>query len=439
MGRINRADWTKERIAAFKRYLAGDKQASYHGRKKNGEMYKKSLSIRKLMDYYADYTFSIGRGGKLMVNGEGFGPREVLTDEQVAQKAIAFYRAKETGLGKAPSIYQFMNRKYVNVSFKKVNAAIQGLASYQKYQARHIRKPKARKVIVSKLPGEAIDADVMYFSKDFYRPSHNEGHDALAIVVDRFSGYIGVAPLKAGKGNKTADVVAYKTASIINASGFPKRKGGTIFHDNGVEYREIFPEKMRQLGYNDVVISAAAGAPSAHAERAVGILRKLLNQKLSANNDRPPRKHREKWWPLIRDIAKAYNTSPMTDARAPHSPVELIRMTPAERKRITSMMMRAGANRVRKQPGRVDPATGAKVSKQLKILQVGDRVRYAVENLRKDGGLGTAGKRAYPKQRWSDSVHTVTKVVNRKLGFASYVLSGLPRRRFEREDLQGPL
>ena len=279
----------------------------------------------------------------------------------------------------------------------------------------------------------------MYFSKDFYRPSMNEGYDAICIVVDRFSGYIGIQPLQSGKGNKTADVVAYKTAQIINSSGFPKRKGGTIFHDNGVEYREIFPEKMRQIGYNDVVISAAAGAPSAHAERAVGILRKLLNQKLSADNDRPPRKHKERWWPLIKKIAKTYNISPMTDARAPHTPTELINMSASERKQITTMMMRQGANRVRKQPGRTDPYSGAKVSKQLKILKVGDKVRYAIENLRKDRGISTASKRAYPKQRWSDTVHNVTKVVVRKLGFASYVLSGLPRRRFEREDLQGPL
>ena len=331
-----------------------------------------------------------------------------------------------------------MNRKYINVSYKKVEKAIQSLPSYQKYQARHIKKPKARKVIVSKIPGEAIDTDVMYFSKGFYRPIDNEGFNALCIVVDRFSGYIGVAPLKAGKNQKTADVVALKTAQIINAPSFPKRKG-TIFHDNGVEYMGIFPDKMRQLGYDNVVVSLAAGAPSSHAERAVGILRKLLNQKLSADSDRPPRKEKESWWPLIRNIAKSYNDTPMTDARAPHTPNELIRMKPSDRKKIATLMMRAGATRVRKQPGRIDPNTGAKVSKQLKILKRGNRVRYAIENLRKDRGLGNAGKRSYPKQRWSDTVHTITKIVVRKFGFAPYVLSGLPRRRFEIEDLSGPL
>ena len=165
---INRADWTKERITAFRRYLAGDENAKFHGRKKNGEPYKKALSVAKLIAFYKPLEFSFRKGG-VYVSGGGFGPRQVLTDEQVKQKAIALYKHKETGMGKAPSIYNYMKTKYVNVSYKKVEQAIQSLASYQKYQARHVAKPKARKVIISQGPGEALDTDVMYFSTDIGR------------------------------------------------------------------------------------------------------------------------------------------------------------------------------------------------------------------------------------------------------------------------------
>lgn len=428
---INRANWTKERITAFKRFLNGDTDITFRGKKPNGEYYKKQLKVSKLIEYYKPLSFAVSNG-KLYVSGPDIGKLEVLTDEQVAAKAKAYYKHKETGLGKAPSIYNFMKTKYANVSYKKVERAVQSLGSYQKFQARHVKKPKARKIIVSKIPGEAIDTDVMYFSSEYYMPSRNEGFEALAIVVDRFSGYIAVSPLRRGKGNKSADVVAQKTANMITNSSFPSMKGGTIFHDNGVEYRGIFPDKMRQIGYNDVVISAAAGAPSSHAERAVGILRKLINQKLSANG---AKKKEAKWWPLARTLVNSYNATPMTDARSPYSPNQLKSMSARRRAAITTGMIKRGQKRLDKQPGRTDPNTGAKVSKVLKILKVGDRVRYAIENIRKTG----ANKRPYPKQRWSDSVHTVTKVVTRKLGFASYVLSGLPRKRFEREDIQGPL
>ena len=263
---INRANWTKERITAFKRFLNGDTDVTFRGKKPNGEYYKKQLRVSKLVDYYKPLSFSVS-GGKLYVLGDGIGKLEVLTDDQVASKAKAYYRHKETGLGKAPSIYNFMKTRYANVSYKKIERAVQSMPTYQKFQARHVKKPKARKIIVSKIPGMSIDTDVMYFSSEYYMPSRNEGFDALAIVVDRFSGYIAVSPLRAGKGNKTADVVAQKTANMIKSTPFPSIKGGTIFHDNGVEYRGIFSEKMRQIGYNDVVISAAAGAPSLMVQR----------------------------------------------------------------------------------------------------------------------------------------------------------------------------
>ena len=77
---------------------------------------------------------------------------------------------------------------------------------------------------------------------------------------------------------------------------------------------------------------------------------------------------------------------------------------------------------------------GARVQKTLKVLQVGDYVRAAIEILSKDTGM--TGKRPYPKQRWSSKVYRIARVIPRKIGFARYQLSKLPRQRFEREDLQ---
>ena len=94
-------------------------------------------------------------------------------------------------------------------------------------------------------------------------------------------------------------------------------------------------------------------------------------------------------------------------------------------------MRKAGAKRVGRMGSRKD-AEGNRVSKSLKILSVGDRVRYALENIRKTG----ASKRPFPKQRWSDTTHTVQKIHPRKTAFARYTISNKEGRRFEREDLQ---
>ncbi len=402
--------------------MNGDSGARFRGKKPNGDYYKKELSVSKLIDYYKPTTFSVSKG-KLMVDGT----REILTDDQVRTKAIGYYRHKENGLGRAPSIYNYMKTKFANVSYKKIEKAVQSVPAYQKFQARHVKKPKSRAVIVSRSPGQNIDTDVMYFSSEYYTASHNEGYDALVVLVDRFSGYIAISPLKRGKKQKTADVVAHKTARLLNSPGFPKKANGVIFHDNGVEYREIFPEIMRQNNYRDVVISSAAGAPSSHAERAVGIIRGLINTKLTSAGGKPSKR----WWPLARTIVSEYNRTPMTDARAPFSPNQLKEMSPRKQAAITAAMRKAGAKRVGRMGSRKD-AEGNRVSKSLKILSVGDRVRYALENIRKTG----ANKRPYPKQRWSDTTHTVQKIHPRKTGFARYTISNKEGRRFEREDLQ---
>ena len=427
---INRAQWSPERILAFKKYLQGDTDAKFRGKNSNGQYYKSPTKVAKLIEYYKPRSFSV-RKGHVYVTDEKYGSRRILTDKQVATIAVSLYRSKEAGVAKTPSIYNLMKTKYVNVSYNKVKAAIQGLASYQKFEARHVKKPRARKIIVSTKPGAQVDTDVMYFSKNYYRPSHNEGFDALVVCVDRFSGYIGVQPLLAGAKKKTADIVGRKVASILKSSFPSVSKGGELFHDNGVEMRDTFPSLVADAGYKSIVISKVAGAPSAHAENAVRIIRRLVNTKLTADGRKPAKlSPKAKWWPMARNLVASYNKTPQTDARSPHTPEQLARMSSGSRSKITKAMNAAGAKRLTKVPSRT--VNGARVSKQLKVLSVGDSVRYALENIRKTG----ANKRPYPSQRWSDEIKTIQRVVSRKLGFASYVLSGLPRRRFEREDLQ---
>ena len=83
---INRVNWTKERIAAYRAYLGGDKDVRFRGKRQNGEFYKKSLSVASLIDKYKGLTFST-RKGAVMVTGGGYGARQILTDDQVRMSA----------------------------------------------------------------------------------------------------------------------------------------------------------------------------------------------------------------------------------------------------------------------------------------------------------------------------------------------------------------
>lgn len=425
---INRINWTKDRINAYRRYLLGDVGATFRGIKSDGTPYRSSTKVSSLIDRYSHVLKFSVKKGSVYVTDDTYGSRKILTDDQVQKHAIALYKNKAVGLGKAPSIYQNMRRKFVNVGYKKIEQAIKSLDSYQMYQARHVAKPKHRAIIVSPGPGRQIDSDTMFFAKGYYTHHDNEGFDALTIVVDRFSGYIGVEPLRAqGQASHGAEATARNVKRIM-ATGFPISKNGIIFTDGGSEFKGVFPSEMRQKHYRHTIISASAGAPSAHAERAVGIVRKLINQKLTADGKRP-RKHRQSWWPMARELVRDYNDQPMTDARKPFTPNELKRFVGAKAKQIQQLMMEAGEKRIGA-AGRI--VNGQRISKILPPLEVGSKVRHAVEHVRKSG----ANKRPYPKQRWSGTTHQVTRVIKRKIGFAKYVISGLPKRRWEREDLQ---
>ena len=194
-----------------------------------------------------------------------------------------------------------MKTKYCGFGYKMVERHMKSIPEYQKYQAVHRSKKKSRAVIISRAPGSEIDTDLMFFSKRYYNPKMNDNMQGLIVVVDRFSGYLAVKPISFGEKQKSADVVARKVEQMLRSDSFPKTKKRTIFSDNGAEYQESFQQRMKQLGYSHVIISQAAGAPSPHAERAVGIIRKLINQKLSANG--PVGKNKQRWWPLARQLS----------------------------------------------------------------------------------------------------------------------------------------
>jgi len=340
------------------------------------------------------------------------------------------YKNKAIALGKAPSIYNWMKIRYVGFGYKRIESILKDIPEYQKYQARHLQKKKSRTVQISHKPGAEIEADLMFFSEKYYRRSMNDNNQGLLVVVDRFSGYMAVRPIQFGDAGRSAEVVTRKMESILRQPGFPRARNPTVFTDNGSEFQSVFSERMTQLNYTHVIVSLSAGAPSVGVERAVGIIRKLVNQKLSANA--PPKKGTQRWWPMARTLVNSYNDTPMTDARAPLTPNQLKTKRGRGASDIVKRMQASGAKRLNMKGNSRTTASGAKVQKQLKILEVGDKVRVALENLKKTGSLN----RPWPKQRWSSKVYVVREVMQRKLGFARYRLRGLDRKRFEREDLQ---
>jgi len=427
---VNRTPWSRERIISYKKYLQGDKERTFRGVTKAGKPYAKAVPVRNLIEK-TSVKYSV-KGGKLYADDQKNGNREVLSPEAVERMVKNLYRNKAIAVGKAPSIYQYMKVKYCGFGYKMIEKHMKSIPEYQLHQAVHLKKTKSRAVVISRAPGSEIDSDLMFFSKKYYDPSQNDNMQGLIVVVDRFSMFLAVKPISFGEKQKSAEIVSRKVEQMLRSDSFPKTRSRTIFTDGGVEYSQMFSSRMKQLGYNHVVISQAAGAPSPHAERAVGIIRKLINQKLSANA--PPKAESQRWWPMARALVSSFNNTPLTDARAPHTPNQLKRMRGARAAAVVRAMQGQGAKNLGMDKNSRTLPGGAKVQKRLPVLQVGSRVRIALEKLSKDSGM--TGKRPYPKQRWSSKIYTILRVVARKLGFARYTVRGAPRQRFEREDLQ---
>ena len=340
----NRTVWDRDKIIAVKKFVQGDKSAEFYGVKRSGEKYKTARPVSWLMNKHPKWQFSVSGTKLLLDDGSEYGKRQVLSPEAVARLVKSLYKNKAIAVGKAPSIYNYMKTKYIGFGYSTVAKHLKEVPEYQKYQARHLKKKKSRGVVISRAPGAEVDVDLMFFSKKYYKPSMNDNMQGLIVIVDRFSGYLAVKPVSFGEKQKSADVVTTKVEQMLRTDSFPKAQGRTIFHDNGVEFRDVFPARMRQMGYTDVVISQAAGAPSPHAERAVGILRKLINQKLSANA--APKKDSQRWWPLARELVRSYNDTPMTDARSPHTPNQLKRFRGARAAAVVRAMQAKGAKRL---------------------------------------------------------------------------------------------
>ena len=427
MRSVNAAVWSRERIIAYKKYLEGNTQVTFRGKKRDGTPYRKALPVETLIKRTPSVIYST-KGGKLFARVND-AKREILSGKALVSMVHRAYENKALGVGKAPSIYQWLKTKYAGFGYSAVATALKSNEKYQKYEARHLQKKESRTVIISRAPGAEIDCDLMFFSRKYFNPAQNDNMQGLVVVVDRFSGMIAVRPISFGEKNKSAEVVARKVEEMLRSSSFPKVRGRTIFTDNGSEMQSGFSNRMRQLGYTHVIVSRAAGAPSPHAENAVRRVRALVNQKLSAMA--APKKNTQSWWPLARALVRSYNETPMTDSRAPHTPNQLAKFTGRRRSAVVAGMTKAGATRLSRNATRKGQS-GEVVPRNQPILTVGSRVRAAIEHLKKTG----ANKRPYPKQRWSSKVYVVARIHKRKLGLARYSLKGIPSQRFERADLQ---
>lgn len=398
---INRGKWTEDRIRKIKQYLrkpsAGDPD-----------------EVRTQLEHYKNYRFKI-KNGRLFVDVPGGDTKEILSDKQVHQKIRDMYAKDEEHVGRIPTIYHTLNKKFVNISWAKVEKAVKSTTNYQLYDARQVSKPRGGPTVDAERVGALLEIDLAVFSQGkstgILPRDKNAGYTGLVVVIDALSGYVQAEAYK----TKTIDEVTSLTRTILRKfQARMKLKGGTAQHDGGGEFggggggTSKFTDMVTSFGIKEIALPKSRSA--VHVEGVNNQIRKNINSRLAASG-------KKSWVSIYRKIISGLNNTSFTDWRAPQTPLEITKLSPKEQRKLFFLSKAKKEKRNAKLKGA-----------NLRDLEPGEFVRIALDAKTK----GEKPQQKGPRQKWSAKVYTISK--RSKKGV--YTLKEMPKRRYARYWLQ---
>ena len=119
---INRGDWSDDRVKKIVAYLRNPKDDNYR--------------IKRQIDYYrGEYKFTQSNGRLFATDNAGV-KKEILSDSRVQKIVRDAYEKSDDHVGKIPKTTIALQKKYINVSHRKVERAIKSTTTYQLNDAR---------------------------------------------------------------------------------------------------------------------------------------------------------------------------------------------------------------------------------------------------------------------------------------------------------------
>ena len=101
--KMNRISWTRQRISDYIRYLQGDRDRTFRGKKKDGTPYRNAVPVRTLIERQSSVKYSTANN-KLYAD-DGKNKLRIISPESVEKMVKALYKNKAIAVGKAPSIF----------------------------------------------------------------------------------------------------------------------------------------------------------------------------------------------------------------------------------------------------------------------------------------------------------------------------------------------
>ena len=293
-----------------------------------------------------------------------------MSDTQADKKILDTYEKEDEVTGRIPTLFHHLNKKYVNMGYTRVQRVVRSSTSYQLYSARQTRKPAGKGQVDSgSSVGVHLEADLMFFSLNdngILKKTKNDGYTGLLVIVDANSGYVGALALR------TKPETTGLAKKILKAFPFGVR-GGTLMVDSGAEFigansekSNYFTSAVNALGLKLSVLPTGRAAP--HVEGKNNETRTNVNEILA-------RKKSKRWIDVYKTVVRGLNTTPLTDWRAPHTPLEITKMSKKAQKQLFFQGKKAKGKKTVKGP-------------KLRELEVGESVRIALEAKVKGAKIG---------------------------------------------------
>lgn len=315
---INRTKWTDERVVAVKRFLRTGRDSG----------------VKKFVDRYPAHTFRLS-GRKVMVDYPDGTTKELLGDEAVKKLVQKTYTTAKDHVGLTPKTYHKLNNRFANVSYGKVEQAIQATSHWQLYDARRLHKPKAGGIVLGSRVGELLEVDLMYLSgkgKGAMRAGHNHKQVGLVCMTDALSAYTEcLSWSKRDMGSITGKVVTL--LKKFKEAGVPL-KGARLTGDQGAEWigsrgdlskSNEFTKAVNRMGVTFVALPVRR--PAVHVEARQGVIRRAILSRLSLTKSK-------QWIRVWRGVVDTLNETPLTDSRAPMTPLDVIKLSKNQQRRV---------------------------------------------------------------------------------------------------------
>jgi len=192
-----------------------------------------------------------------------------------------------------------LEKIYTNVKSQPAySAKINEFLSKNKTQSKHgriIKRQFPRRRIIVNHPTQIFMADLIEYTRSSKMKFANRNHVYILVVIDCFSKFVWVKPLK--KKNKTITSKAF--AEIFDElDNYPN----TIITDEG---KEFYNSDVRKLfdSYQIHHYSIKTRTKASMAERVIRTLKSRIEKYMSENNTR-------QWIDVLPDIVHGYNHTP---------------------------------------------------------------------------------------------------------------------------------